>query len=170
MGLLKRPRIAGVRRPIGAMMHGVTDYTVGAALVGAVPRLLGVQGTPASRHIRAAGTMHLAYSVLTDYPLGVVRKLPYRAHLAMDTAGAVGLGLAPFITGSFRLGRRQWMPQVALALFELTAVALSDPTGRGFAPADSQAEGTRGEGVHWAGDPVRAAMERDPAMPTGQAG
>jgi hypothetical protein len=170
MGLLKRARIGGVRRPIGAVMHGVTDYTVGSALATTVPRLLGVQGTPAGRQIRAAGAMHLGYSVLTDYPLGVVRKLPYRAHLAMDVAGALALGAAPFVTRSHRLGRRQWLPQVAIAAFELAAVVLSDPSGRGAMPADSQADGTRHEGVHWPGDPVRAAKERDPAAATGQAG
>ncbi|HET7429215.1 MAG TPA: hypothetical protein VFJ66_07170, partial [Gaiellales bacterium] len=127
--LIDARRIGGIRRPIGVVAHGVTDYTVGTALATIGPRLFGVSGTPAGRQIRAAGLSHLAYSTVTDYPLGVMRKLPYRAHLAIDVGGALALAATPFMTGQFRRGRSQWLPHVALAVFELSAVLLSDPTG-----------------------------------------
>jgi hypothetical protein len=168
--LMDTRRIGGIRRPLGAMAHGLTDYSAGSALVTVVPRLFGVHGTPAARQIRASGLTHLAYSLLTDYPLGVVRKLPYRAHLAVDTGGALALAAMPFLTGRFRQGRRQWMPQVALAVFELAAVLLSDPAGGASVEdgEDRQRDGLGG--VYWPGDPVRAALQRDPTAPTGQAG
>jgi hypothetical protein len=107
------------------------DSTAGTLLMTAVPRLAGVSGTPAARQIRAAGAIHAGYSTLTDYPLGIVKAIPYKAHLAIDAAGALALAATPFVTGQFKRGRSQWVPHVALAVFELAALAMSDPTGRG---------------------------------------
>lgn len=118
-------------RPIDATLHGVVDYQAGALLTTLFPKLAGVEGTPAARQIRAAGAFHAGYSLLTDYPLGAVKLIPYKAHLALDAAGAVALAAAPFVTGQWRRGRRQWLPHVGLALFELASLAISDPTGRG---------------------------------------
>src|SRR5215207_3690968 len=97
-------------RPIDATLHGVTDYAVGTTLTTIFPRLVGIQGTRAGRQIRAAGAFHASYSTLTDYPLGVLKALPFRAHLALDAAGALALAATPFLTGQWRRGRRQWAP------------------------------------------------------------
>jgi hypothetical protein len=135
-------------RPVDSTLHGATDYTAGTLLMTAVPRLAGVSGTPAARQIRAAGAIHAGYSTLTDYPLGIVKAIPYKAHLAIDAAGALALAATPFVTGQFKRGRSQWVPHVALALFELSALAMSDPTGRGDFHGDV--------------DAVRAANQEDP--------
>jgi hypothetical protein len=118
-------------RPIDSTLHGVTDYSVGAFLMTAFPRVAGIEGTRAARQIRAAGALHAGYSTLTDYPLGIVKAIPYQAHLAIDAAGAAALAATPFVTGQWKRGRKEWVPHVALALFELASLALSDPTGRG---------------------------------------
>jgi hypothetical protein len=135
-------------RPVDSTLHGATDYTAGTLLMTAVPRLAGVSGTPAARQIRAAGAIHAGYSTLTDYPLGIVKAIPYKAHLAIDAAGALALAATPFVTGQFKRGRSQWVPHVALALFELAALAMSDPTGRGDFHGDV--------------DAVRNANQEDP--------
>jgi hypothetical protein len=118
-------------RPIDSTLHGATDYTVGTLLMTAFPKLAGIEGTPAARQIRIAGAIHAGYSTVTDYPLGIVKLLPYKAHLAMDAVGAIALAATPFVTGQFAKGRRQWVPHVGLCLFELMALALSDPTQKG---------------------------------------
>ena len=74
-------------RPLDATLHGVVDYTMGALLITAFPKLAGIQGTRSARQIRLAGAIHAGYSALTDYPLGVVKALPYKAHLALDAIG-----------------------------------------------------------------------------------
>jgi hypothetical protein len=112
-------------------MHGATDYTVGLTLTTVFPRLAGISGTRAARQIRTAGAVHAGYSTVTDYPLGVVKALPYQAHLAIDALGAAALAATPFVTGQWRQGRSQWVPHVALAAFEFASLAMSDPTGRG---------------------------------------
>jgi len=140
---------AGWPRPIDSILHGATDYTVGATLVTMFPRLARIEGTRAARQIRIAGAVHAGYSALTDYPLGIVKAIPYRAHLAIDAIGALALAATPFVTGQFRRGRDQWVPHVALSAFELSSLALSDPTGRGDYKADVEA--------------VRRANMEDPA-------
>jgi hypothetical protein len=118
-------------RPIDSTLHGVVDYTAGATLLSVFPKLAGIEGTRSARQIRAAGAIHAGYSTLTDYPLGAVKVIPYRAHLALDALGALALAATPFVTGQFRKGRRHWLPHVALALVELSSLTVSDPTGYG---------------------------------------
>jgi len=133
---MKEKSSAGFPRPIDATLHGATDYTVGATLMSVFPRLAGIAGTPAGRQVRTVGAIHAAYSTLTDYPLGVVKLIPYRAHLAIDAIGALALAATPFVTGQFRTGKDQWVPHVALSAFELGSLLFSDPTGRGDYKAD----------------------------------
>lgn len=130
-------------KPIDSTLHGFTDYTVGALLgSGLFARLANLEDTPAARQIRIAGAAHAGYSTLTNYDLGVVKVLPYKAHLALDLVGALALGATPFVTGQWRKTRRrrsQWKPHVALAAFELASLALTDTTGRGDFHGDVEA-------------------------------
>jgi hypothetical protein len=135
-------------RPVDSTLHGATDYSAGTLLMTAFPRLAGISGTRAARQIRTAGAIHAGYSTLTDYPLGIVKAIPYKAHLAIDAVGAFALAATPFVTGQFKRGRSQWVPHVALAAFELVALAMSDPTGRGDFHGDV--------------DAVREANQEDP--------
>jgi hypothetical protein len=118
-------------RPIDSTLHGVVDYTAGTTLLTVFPKLAGVEGTRSARQIRTAAAVHAGYSTLTDYPLGVVKVIPYQAHLALDAAWALAVGATPFVTGQYKEGRKQWVPHVALCLFELASLLISDPTGRG---------------------------------------
>jgi hypothetical protein len=118
-------------RPVDSTLHGVVDYTAGTSLMTALPRLVGVEGTRSARQIRIAGAAHTGYSTVTDYPLGIVKVLPYKAHLALDAIGALALAATPFVTGQWKQGRDQWVPHVALAAFELMSLAMTDPTGKG---------------------------------------
>ena len=135
-------------QPIDSVLHGATDYAVGTTLMTLFPRLACIQGTRAARQIRLTGAFHAGYSTVTNYPLGVVKLLPYKAHLALDGAGALALAATPFVTGQFRERRSQWLPHVGLALFELVSLAMSDPSGRGDFHGDV--------------DAVRAANTEDP--------
>jgi hypothetical protein len=118
-------------RPVDATLHGVVDYQAGALLTTVFPKLAGIEGTRAAGQIRMAGAIHAGYSMLTNYPLGIIKVIPYQAHLAMDAIGAAALAATPFVTGQWKKGRSQWVPHVALALFEFASLAMSDPTGRG---------------------------------------
>jgi hypothetical protein len=126
-------------RPIDSTLHGVVDYTAGATLTTVFPRLAGIEGTRSAGQIRTAGAVHAGYSTLTKYPLGIVKILPFQVHLAIDAVGALALAATPFVTGQFKEGRSQWVPHVALCLFELASLAMTDPTGRGDFHGDIEA-------------------------------
>jgi hypothetical protein len=126
-------------RPVDSTLHGVVDYSAGAFLLTAFPKVAGIEGTRSARQIRTAGAIHAGYSTLTDYPLGVVKALPYKAHLALDAVGALALAATPFVTGQYKKGADQWVPHVALCLFELAALAMTDPTGKGDFHGDVEA-------------------------------
>jgi hypothetical protein len=126
-------------RPVDATLHGVVDYSAGTFLLTAFPKLAGIEGTRSARQVRTAAAIHGGYSTITDYPLGVVKLLPYQAHLAIDALGALALAATPFITGQYKQGRRHWVPQVGLCLFELASLAMTDPTGRGDYHGDVEA-------------------------------
>ena len=145
-----------MRQPIGSLLHGVLDYLTGLSLI-AASRVSPLRGRFAGRALAAAGTNHLAYSVLTDYELGVVRRLPYKAHLALDGIGALSLGAAPWVAGREEPLDR-WVP-AAVALYELSAVGLSDPGGGGRGGTRAS---HRAVTVERPADEVRAFLE-DPA-------
>jgi hypothetical protein len=163
-------------QPIDSTLHGFTDYTVGALLgSGLFARLANIEDTPAARQIRTSGLAHAGYSALTNYPLGAVKLIPYKLHLALDLVGAVALGATPFVTGQHvtsrfrrrRSAKSQWIPHVALAAFELASLAMSDPSGRGDFHGDVEKvhELNRldpGEKIHRGGTAVRRAESKSP--------
>jgi hypothetical protein len=126
-------------RPIDATLHGVTDYSVGTLLMTAFPKLAGIEGTRSAGQIRIAGAVHAGYSTLTDYPLGIVKLIPFQLHLAIDAIGAMALAATPFVTGQYKKGRKEWVPHVGLCLFELASLAMTDPTGKGDFHGDVEA-------------------------------
>ena len=146
-------------RPIDSTLHGATDYTAGTLLMTAFPRLAGIAGTRSARQIRTVGAIHAGYSTLTDYPLGIVKLVPYKAHLALDALGAIALAATPFVTGQWKKGRDQWVPHVGLCLFELAALAMSDPTQKGDFHGDVDAVRRANRE-----DPHRKIHDRRPAV------
>jgi hypothetical protein len=138
----------------------------GATLTTVMPKLAGVEGTRSARQIRTAGAIHATYSTMTNYPLGIVKLIPFKAHLALDALGALALGATPFVTGQYKQGRRQWVPHVALAAFELMSLAMTDPTGDGDYHGDVEAVRQANQE-----DPHRKIHEGPPAVkaPNGSA-
>jgi hypothetical protein len=146
-------------RPVDSTLHGVVDYSAGSFLLTAFPRVAGISGTRSARQVRIAAAVHAGYSTLTKYPLGIVKLIPFPVHLAMDAAGAIALAATPFVTGQYRKGRKCWVPHVGLALFELSSLAITDPTGQGDFHGDVKS-------VHEANmvDPRRKIHEGPPAV------
>jgi hypothetical protein len=146
-------------RPIDSTLHGLTDYTAGTTLVTVFPRWAGIEGTESARQIRRAGAIHAGYAMLTDYPLGVVKVIPYQAHLALDAVGALALAATPFVTGQYKKGAKHWVPHVALCLFELGSLLMTDPSGRGDFHGDVEA--VRSANME---DPHRKIHDGQPAV------
>ena len=80
-----------------AWLHAIADYAVGVLLI--VVALAVDMSTEATVAGVVVGATVLAVSLLTRYPLGVVKVLPFRIHSIGDYAAAILLFVAPFALG-----------------------------------------------------------------------
>lgn len=108
---------------LSTRVHGVLDYLVGA-LIAASPWLLGFGRGGAETWVPVAvGLGAIAYSLFTDYELGVVKKLQMPVHLWLDGIGGVALAASPWVLG---FDERVWIPHLAFGLFEIGAAVVTD--------------------------------------------
>jgi hypothetical protein len=75
-------------------LHGIADYAVGAVLIIAAVAVGGSAGAVGTGV--AVGATVLLVSMLTRYPLGVAKVLPFPVHSAGDYLAAALLLAAPF--------------------------------------------------------------------------
>ena len=139
---------------IGTKAHGVADYATSALLL-AAPSVLRFQNRRSALLLRAAGGGVLATSLLTDYELGVARKLPMPAHLALDAATGALLAGSPWLLGLRGKHAREWLPGLIVGVGEIAAAALTE-----------RRPGDRGGS---APDPA-TLDQQPPSMPTGTTG
>lgn len=82
-------------RLLPAWLHAVADYAVGITLI-VVAALAGGSAKAVGAGV-VIGAVVLAVSMLTRYPLGVVKVLPFPVHSAGDYLAAALLVAAPFV-------------------------------------------------------------------------
>lgn len=128
-------------RFIPTRVHGVLDYLTGGLLM-AVPSLLGIKDEGWQARLPVAlGAGAIAYSLLTDYELGVVKMIPMPVHLGLDATNGTLLAASPWLFG---FNKRTRAPYLALGLFEVAAASMSQTTPGGEHPASARAgHGTR---------------------------
>jgi hypothetical protein len=76
-------------------IHGVLDYAVVAVFL-ASPRLFGLAGLPAALAY-ALGGIHLALTLITAFPLGLVQWVPLRVHGAIEFVVSLTLPTLPWL-------------------------------------------------------------------------
>ena len=84
-------------RLLPAWLHAVADYAVGGTLIIAALAVGGSNEAVAAGVV--IGAVVLVVSMLTKYPLGVVKVLPFTVHSAGDYLAAALLILGPFVVG-----------------------------------------------------------------------
>ena len=106
-------------------LHGVVDYLAGAGLI-TMPFVLGLgASSPLAKWLAVAtGVAVIIASLLTNYRFGALRVLPFKGHLAIDTAVAVAFAAAPSLLGFTGLDAWYYWANSA-AVF--VVVALSQP-------------------------------------------
>ncbi|HEX7521656.1 MAG TPA: hypothetical protein VF441_06295 [Acidimicrobiia bacterium] len=82
-------------RLLTAWLHAVADYAVGGLLIIVALVAGGTAGATATGIV--VGAVVLLVSMLTKYPLGVVKVLPFTVHSAGDYLAALLLVAAPFV-------------------------------------------------------------------------
>ena len=103
--------------------HGYLDYLVGALLIGA-PWLLGFARGGAETWVPVAvGATTIAYSLLTDYELGVVRRIQMPVHLWLDGLAGVLLAASPWLFAFDEVVRT---PHLVVGAVEILAALLTN--------------------------------------------
>jgi len=87
-------------RFISGSLHGILDYAAAVVLI-VVPLLLNFQAaSPLALWLSvAAGVLLVAYSLITDYGLSLVKLIPFNVHLILDALAGLAFVAAPFLFG-----------------------------------------------------------------------
>jgi hypothetical protein len=115
-----------MRRPISPRIHGVIDYSTSAA-VAAAPAIFDFPA-PATRLFESLAAGYTSLSAVTDYPLAVKRKVPFKAHGAAELAIAAVLPALPWALG-FADNRAARNLCFGLTAITLVVAALTDWDG-----------------------------------------
>lgn len=108
-------------KPISTRVHGFIDYLT-ASFLHALP-YWDDWGKKSTRLVQGSATVSAAYSLMTDYELGLVRVLPMKAHLAMDAASGAGLLLSAAMLDDESPRVRASL--AALGVFEIAAALMT---------------------------------------------
>ena len=84
-------------KPISTKAHGFLDYLTVATFL-TLPRVMG-WSRGLTQGMTMLGLGKLGYTLFTKHELGVVKKLPMQAHLALDAAGGAALCAMPMLLG-----------------------------------------------------------------------
>lgn len=110
---------------ISTKAHGIIDYLMGVVLI-AAPWLFGFARGGAETWVPVVlGLGAIAYSLFTNYELGVSRSIPMKTHLTMDIVSGIFLALSPWIFG---FAEYVYLPHLILGIAEIGAAAMTNPT------------------------------------------
>lgn len=107
---------------ISTKIHGLLDYAAGISSI-ASPKLL--QDRRAAALLVGSGAGTLAISSLTDYELGIRRRVPMPAHLAADAATGTLLIAAARVLRRRGASLLDCAPLVLVGLAEISAAAMT---------------------------------------------
>lgn len=113
-----------MNKPIPTRAHAVLDLvSAGAAIL--LPRMLNCNPRTTSA-ITGLALSKLAYGIMTRHELGLVKKIPMKAHLALDAVGGVAMGAVPLAVGDDDPAALALC--VGLGAFDLVAAPLTQTT------------------------------------------
>jgi hypothetical protein len=103
-------------RFIPTRFHAPLDYIVGAVLI-AAPWIFGFSDIDAATAVSIVlGAGLIAYSLITDYELGVWRVAPMAVHNLIDIVAGTLLAASPWLFGYSDEGTMVWLPFVVIGV------------------------------------------------------
>lgn len=115
-----------MNQPISRKQHGFTDYSY-VPLVASAPELVGFTDNPTATTLcRVLSGGILASSLFTRAEWGLVKVMPYKTHLTLDTLNGALAAAAPWLFG-FSENARARNTFLAIGAFGLMAGLLSRP-------------------------------------------
>ena len=111
-------------RFISPTLHGFADYSAGIGLI-LLPNILGLgDSSPLAYWLSvASGIAVLLASGMTNYRLGIFRRIPFQGHLAIDLVVAIAFMASPWIFGFTGMDADYYVFNAAVVF---TVVALSE--------------------------------------------
>jgi hypothetical protein len=103
-------------RFIPTVFHAPLDYIVGVALIAAPWIFRFSEDTAATVVPIVLGIGLIAYSLFTNYELGVWKVVPMAVHNLFDIGAGAFLALSPWIFGFADEGTNVWLPHVVVGL------------------------------------------------------
>jgi len=104
-------------------VHGFVDYPA-SVLLAVLPWLSGfARGGAETWILVLVGVGGLLYSALTDYELGLVRRLPMATHLLLDGLAGALLAASPWLFG---FDQTVWLPHVLAGLFVIVFATVTN--------------------------------------------
>ncbi len=138
---------------IPTRIHAAGDYAGGALMIAAAELPL-IRDRRAAAILRVAGAGTLVASALTDYELGLWRKLPMPVHLGLDAAAGALMTAGAMLLRRDGAEVASWLPHAVVGLSEVAVAAVTDrrpgdaPSHRGFdGDLPAAVVGVTGEGV-----------------------
>jgi hypothetical protein len=115
-------------RFIPTKIHGILDYLMSVVLVTS-PWLFSFEDEGGSLGKTAKTLVPLllgigtfAYSLLTKYEFGALRKITMRTHLALDLVAGILLAVSPWLFG---FADQVYLPHLVLGILEIGAALLT---------------------------------------------
>jgi hypothetical protein len=103
-------------RFIPTRFHAPLDYIVGAVLI-AAPWIFQFSGDAAATTVSVVlGVGLIAYSLFTNYELGVWKVAPMAVHNLIDVVAGALLAASPWIFGFADQGANYWVPFVVIGV------------------------------------------------------
>jgi hypothetical protein len=103
-------------RFIPTRLHAPVDYIVGVALIAAPWIFQFSEHTAATAIPIVLGIGLIAYSLLTDYELGLWRTFPMSIHNLIDIAAGGLLAASPWLFGFADESANVWVPHLVVGL------------------------------------------------------
>lgn len=112
-------------KPLNPYTHGYLDYAVGLLLV-VSPWLFGFDdvSSVATVTMVVVGLIVLLLSIMTDYPLGIIKAVPFKVHGVIETIGALFLLVSPWLL-NYNIVQSATILAVVVALAWLVVVAMT---------------------------------------------
>jgi hypothetical protein len=115
-----------MRQPITRKQHGIADYTYVPSVLSAPNLAHFADDTTPARLSRAFGATSLVNTLFTRAEWGLVKVMPFKAHLAVDAVSGVAALAAPWLFG-FAKDRRARNAFLAMGITTLVVTLLSRP-------------------------------------------
>lgn len=105
-------------RFIPTRFHGILDYIVGVFMITAPWVLDFSDNDAATWTIVIAGVLVLLQTIMTDFEVGLIRRIPMKSHLTMDFILGLALAVSPWL---LNFDERVYMPHLIIGVFSMLA-------------------------------------------------